>query len=188
MLSLVFFHVLEALLRLFGNIVSHGGQPREDIRDGSFGLIYPMRPGYFAFCLAMLVAAAWLVQRNLPHLLRHDFSQLSLRGALFVLFLLLASVLLPTRVVRLDEAGLSSHWLLGPKKMIGWSEFSHVEQYRSGVAGKSTWYFRSRPVHGKVRTITLSEMVYDTEDLLTALRRRIALREVPSRKAHWWGG
>ena len=102
----MFFHVLEALLRLFGNIVSHGGQPREDSRDGSFGLIYPMRPGYFAFCLA----------------------------------------------------------------------------------GKSTWYFRSRPVHGKVRTITLSEMVYNTEDLLTALRRRIALPEVPRRKAHWWGG
>jgi len=182
------FHVLQALLRLFGNIVSHGGQPREDSRDGSFGLIYPVRPKYFVFCIAMLVTGVLLVQRNFSQLLRHDFSQLSLRGVLFVLFLLLAGSLLPMRVVRLDEEGLSSRWPLGPKKIIRWSEFSHVEQYRSGVAGKSTWYFRSRLVDGKVRTITLSEMVYSTEDLLTSLRRRIPLPETPRRKAHWWGG
>ena len=182
------FHVLQALLRLFGTIVSHGGQPREDNRDGSFGLTYPMRPGYFAFCLCMLVVAVWLLQRNLPLSLRHRLTQVPLREATFMAFLLLAGLLLPTRVVRLDEQGLSSRWLLGPKKIIGWSEFSHVEQYRSGVAGKSTWYFRSRLIQSKVRTITLSEMAYNTDNLITALRQRIALPERPRKRAHWWGG
>ncbi len=191
-----FFLTLRALLRLFGTVVSHGGQPREDNRRGSFGLTYPLRPGYFAFCIGMLIAAVWLLQRNLPLLLQHRFAEIAWPEAAFMVLLLVAGLVLPTRVVRLDEDGLSSRWLLGPKKVIGWDEFSHVEQYRSSVAGKGTWFFRSRPMpdptagsgRGEVRTIILSEMAYNTGDLLIALRRRIALPEKPRQRAHWWGG
>ena len=174
--------LIEVLLRLFASMVSRGGAPRQETRDGRFGLTYPLRPGMFVYALGSLGCGVYLILVPVQVMDRWQ-------SLLLGVFLVVTASFLLTRTLRLDEEGLSLRSVFTGTQRIGWSEFSHVERYQSTTAGKATWFIRSVPgVGGKDTTITLPEMSYNTDDLLGKLRERVALPEWPRKKRHWWGG
>ncbi len=177
--------LLEPLLRLFANLVSHGGQPRLDRNQDGPVLIYPLRPGTLLFVLLALVFFVWVLATDLPLLLRGSFR--SIRPFPLVVALVVGPLAIPllTRTLSLDEEGLHLRSFLGRDTSIAWNDLHQVERYQSRSAGKSTWYLRSADNR---TTITLPEMTYNTDHLLRTIRERVPLPEHPRQRRHWYGG
>jgi hypothetical protein len=130
--------LITAMLRLVASVVSRGGEPRQETRDGRFGLTYPLRPGPFAFAVAALGCGVYLMVWPVRVVERVE-------SLLLGMFLVAVASFLLTRTLRLDEEGLSLRSVFAGTRRIKWSAFSHVERYQSTSAGKATWFIRSVP-------------------------------------------
>ena len=183
--------LIESLLRLFASLVSHGGEPRPDRnRSGEPVLLYPLRPGTFVFLLLGGLFAIYVLSDNTLRVFHHGITAIRPWQLALGLFLGIVATALLSRTLALEEKGIRLRSAFGRNTFIPFSDMHHVERYNSASARKATWFLRSNrdPVTGRHTTITLPEMTYNVEHLLSEIRQRTSLPELPRQKRHWYGG